>query len=328
MTTEYTLKDPGTWDLIKAEQVPAFVAGEELAELADRDPRIVVLTADLAHANRTSDFAARHPERFFNVGISEHNMVSIAAGMAAAGHLPYVATFASFLGLMCAEQIRTDCAFTHQPVRLLATHSGFTMGFYGTSHHALEDLSILRTMADLVTVCATDSNSLRAILRQSLEIREPMYIRMGRGRDPDVYATVPEDFHIGKAYRLREGKDLTLIATGTEVHPSLKAAEMLAEEGVSARVVDMHTIKPFDAQEVLAAVRETAAIMTVEEHNITGGLGSAVAEVLAEAGAAAKFKRHGIHDEFVMIGPPAALYAHYKLDAAGVAATARAFLDR
>jgi transketolase len=317
------LKDEGTGKGIEARTIPAFVAGEALAELADADPRIVVLTADLARANRTVDFAARHPDRFFNVGVAEQNMVSIAAGMASTGLVPFAATFAAYLALLACEQLRTDCAYTGMPVRLLAHHSGMSLGFYGTSHHALEDVAITRAIADLTVACAADANQLRAILRRSLDWPGPMYIRLGRGRDPEVYSEVPDDLRIGKAARLREGTDLTIITTGSEVRACLDAADRLAQDGVNARVIDMHTIDPLDRDEILAAAEETGAVLTVEEHNIAGGLGSAVAETLAEAGAGVAFRRHGVPDEHVVIGPPAALYDHYRLDAAGVESIAR-----
>jgi transketolase len=317
------LKDARTGKGIAAKSIPAFVAGEALADLADSDPRIVVLTADLAGANRTADFAARHPERFFNVGVAEQNMVSIAAGMASTGLVPFAATFAAYLALLACEQVRTDCAYTGMPVRLLAHHSGMCLGFYGTSHHALEDIAITRAIADLTVVCAADANQLRAILPASLDWPGAMYIRLGRGRDPEVYGEVPADFRIGKAARLREGADLTIIATGAEVRASLDAAESLAADRIHARVVDMHTVDPLDREEILAAAGETSTVLTVEEHNLAGGLGSAVAEVLAEAGAGVAFRRHGVPDEHVVIGPPAALYKHYRLDAAGVESVAR-----
>lgn len=307
--------------------LPAFVLGDELATIADKDPRIVVLTADLANANRTNDFRARHPDRFFNLGIAEKNMMTVAAGMASCGMVAYAATFASFCVILGAEQAKTDCAYTRMKVRLIGHHSGMSMGFYGTSHHALEDLAITRTIADMTIVCATDANHLRAVLRASVDHPGAMYIRLGRGRDPQVYADVPKDFKIGKAATLRKGSDLTIITCGSQVRASLDAAEILAGEGIKTRVVDMHTIKPLDAGAVRKAARETRAIMTVEEHNITGGLGSAVAEVLVDE-ARVPFLRHGIPDEFVPVGPPAALYAHYKLDAAGIAKKARSFLAK
>jgi transketolase len=323
---QQVLKDPKSGRGIAVTSIPAFVAGEELASLADADERIVVLTADLAHANRTIDFAARHPERFFNVGVAEQNMISIAAGMAAAGQMPYAATFAAYVALLGCEQIRTDCAYPGMPVRILGHHSGMSLGFYGTSHHSLEDLSIMRTIAGLTVVCAADANQLRAILRASLDHPLPMYIRLGRGRDPEVYPEVPADFEIGRAVRLTEGTDLALITTGSQVHACLAAAQAMAAGGVRVRVVDMHTISPLDRTEVLAAATETGAVLTVEEHNVTGGLGSALAEVLADAGVGVAFRRHGVPDQHVVLGPPAALYAHYQLDAAGIEVTARQLL--
>lgn len=325
-TGAHALKEKRSGKGIERSSIPAFVAGEELADLADADERIVVLTADLAHANRTVDFADRHPERFFNVGVAEQNMVSIAAGMATTGLIPFAGTFAAYLALLACEQVRTDCAYTGLPVRLLAHHSGMSLGYYGTSHHALEDLAITRAIADLTVVCAADANELRAILRRSLDWPGAMYIRLGRGRDPEVYGDVPDGLQIGRAMRLREGGDITLVATGSVLRAALDAAEALAAEGIEARVLDMHTLDPLDRDEVLRAARETGAIVCVEEHNVTGGLGSAVAETLAEAGVAVAFRRHGVPDEHVVLGPPAALYDHYRLDAAGVAAVARELL--
>src|SRR5215467_1726348 len=237
-------KDERTGKGIEAKTIPAFVAGEVLADLGDSDPRIVVLAADLAHANRTVDFAARHPDRFFNVGVAEQNMVSISAGLASTGLIPFAATFAAYLALLACEQVRTDCAYTGMPVRLLAHHSGMSLGFYGTSHHALEDIAITRAIADLTVVCAADANQLRAILRDCLDWPGAMYIRLGRGRDPEVYSEVPDDFQIGKAIRLRDGADLTIITTGSEVRACLDAADSLAADGVQARVLDMHTVDP------------------------------------------------------------------------------------
>lgn len=324
--TELRLKDEKSVRGTPAKSMPAFVLGEELADLAETDPRIVVATADLANSSRTRDFADRHPDRFLDFGIAERNMITAAAGMASCGLIPYVATFASFSGILAAEAIKTDCAYPKMKVRILGHHSGISMGFYGTSHHATEDLGMMRTIADLTVVCAADANQLRAILRASVEHPGAIYIRLGRGRDAPVYDEVPADFAFGKAATLREGRDLTIIATGSQVHASLAAADRLAAEGIGVRVVDMHTIKPLDADAVRAAARETGAILTVEEHNVVGGLGSAVAEVLVDE-ARVPFRRHGVMDEFSLIGPPAALYAHYRLDADGVTEVARDLLQ-
>lgn len=324
---ETRLKDQRSVRGTPAASMPAFVLGEELADLADSDPRIVVATADLASANRTNDFKARHPDRFFDFGIAEKNMITAAAGMASAGLVPYVATFASFSAILGAEQIRTDCAYPRMPVRIVGHHSGMSMGFYGTSHHSLEDLGMMRAIAELTIVSAADANQLRAILRASVDLPGAMYIRLGRGRDPVVYDEVPADFTIGRAKRLREGGDLTIVTMGSEVRACLDAAETLSRDGIEIRVVDMHTLKPLDVQEIKAAAAETGGILTVEEHNVTGGLGTAVAEVLVDC-ERVPFRRHGVPDRFVEVGPPAALYAHYKLDAAGVAAVAREMIGK
>lgn len=304
---------------ISARSVPAFVAGEELANLADADPRIVVMTADLASANRLIDFQRRHPDRFFNMGIAEKNMISAGAGLASTGLIAFAGTFASFASLLGYEQIRTDCAYPAMAVRILAHHSGMSLGYYGSSHHALEDLAAMRAVADLTVACAADSNQLRAMLRASLELDGALYLRLGRGRDPEVYSTVPNDFEFGRAVTLRDGSDATIIATGSQVHAALGAADALVARGLSVRVVDMHTVKPPDVAAVVAAATETRAVITVEEHNVIGGLGSAVAEVIADHRLAVPFVRHGVNDEYVLVGPPAALYAHYRLDATGVA---------
>jgi len=320
LPSDYAPSDAETWDLggIRA---PAFVAGEELAQLADDDDRIVLLTADLGYSNRTIEFADRHPERFLNIGVAEQNMVSMAAGLATCGKLPYVSTFASFIGLLAIEQLRTDVAYPRQPVRVLAHHAGMALGFYGTSHHALEDVAIVRSVAELPIVSATDEAMLRAILRFSLDHPGPLYIRMGRGRDPLVHAETPE-FALGRSWKLCDGRDLAILATGAEVAPALHAAELLERQQIQARVVDVASVKPIDREAVLAAARECGALLTVEEHYVTGGLGGAVAEVLADAGVAVPFRRHGIEDEYVRVGPPAALYAHYRLDGPGIAEVA------
>ena len=315
---------PDTWDLPTSTRLAPYLNwGQVLAEMGQEHPEIVVLTADLTHANRLYDFGRVHPRRFFNFGIAEKNMVSAAAGMAAAGLLPYVATYASFIGLLCAEQIRTDVCYPGLPVRILAHHAGITMGFYGSSHHATEDLSITRSFADLTVFGTVDANLAEAALRASLSHPGPIYFRLGRGREEPVYAQPPADFAFGRAITVRDGRDAAILTTGLPLSAALEAAELLAaDDGLSVRVVDMHTVKPIDAETVIAAAA-TGVVLTVEEHNIIGGLGSAVAEVLAEAGARCRFRRHGLPDEYALIGPPLALYAHYGLDAAGIARALR-----
>jgi transketolase len=315
---------PDTWDLPTSTHLAPYLNwGQVLAELGREHPEIVVLTADLKHSNRLYDFAQVHPERFFNFGVAEKNMVSAAAGMAAAGLLPYVATYASFIGLLCAEQIRTAVCYPRLPVRILAHHAGITMGFYGSSHHATEDLSIMRSFAGLTVFGTVDPNLAEAALRASVSHPGPIYFRLGRGREKPMYARPPADFAFGRAITVRDGHDAAILTTGLPLSAALEAAEMLAaEDSLSVRVVDVHTVKPIDVEAVLAAAA-TGVVLTVEEHNIIGGLGGTVAEVLAEAGVRCRFRRHGLPDEYALIGPPLALYAHYGLNAAGIARVLR-----
>jgi transketolase len=314
----------GSWHLHTVlDRSPGLRAlADTLADLCDEGHPVVACTADLKYSNGLFRFQERHPERFFQFGISEQNMVSAAAGLATTGHVPYVATFASFLALLCCEQIRTDIAFPGLPVRLIGHHSGFTLGFYGSSHHATEDLAIMRSLAGLAVVAPADGPSLAAALRATVDHPGPVYFRIARGRDPEVYAA-GVDFRLGRAIVHSAGADVTLLATGSTVYPALAAAETLRAEGVAAGVIDMHTIKPLDADAILAAASATRLMITVEEHNVLGGLGGAVAEVLTEAGAGVRLHRHGIRDAYVVIGPPTHLYAHYRLDAAGIAAEVR-----
>ena len=318
---------PNTWDLPTSTRLAPYLNwGQVLAELGNDHPQIVVLTADLKHSNRLYDFARVHPDRFFNFGIAEKNMVSAAAGMAAAGLLPYVATYASFIGLLCAEQIRTDVCYPRLPVRVLAHHAGITMGFYGSSHHATEDLAIMRSFAEMTVFGTVDANLAEAALKASVSHPGPIYFRLGRGRETPVYGQPPADFAFGRAITVRDGRDATILTTGLPLKAALEAADVLeTEDGLSVRVIDVHTVKPIDVEAVLEAAT-TGAVLTVEEHNVIGGLGSAVAELLAEAGARCKFRRHGLPDEYALIGPPLALYAHYGLDAAGIARQLRELL--
>jgi transketolase len=319
-TGTYQLKEDESWNLIvSAHLSKEAVAGRVLAGLASQHPEIVVCTADLKYSNRLSDFAEEWPERFYNFGIAEQNMVSASAGMASTGRMPFIGTFAAFIGLLACEHIRTDIAYNNLPVRILAHHSGMTMGYYGTNHHALEDISIIRTMANMTLFCPADSPSIKAGIEASLSWDGPIYFRLGRGREPVVYNDGVSNFKFGKAITFRDGGDLTVITHGLTMAAAVEAVQTLADEGIDCRLIDMHTIKPLDRDVVIKAATETGRIFTVEEHNVTGGVGTAVAEVLAEEGIPCQFKRHGIDDEYVLIGPPAALYAHYNLDGLGIA---------
>lgn len=318
----------GSWHLMQLlEQAPGLLAlGDTLNELTDEGHPIVAATADLKYSNGLVRYQERHPERFFQFGISEQNMVSAASGLATTGLRPYVATFASFLALLCCEQIRTDVAYGGQPVRLIGHHAGITLGFYGTSHHATEDLAIMRSIADLAVVAPADAAQLSAALRATVDHDGPIYFRIGRGRDPQVYEMGAAEFELGRGIEHSVGHDLTIIATGSMVHPSLAAAKVMSDEGHSVGVIDLHTIKPLDEELVLAAAGRSARLMTVEEHNVLGGLGGAVAEVITTHGVGVPLHRHGIRDTFALIGPPTHLYAHYRLDADGIAAEARKLL--
>lgn len=298
---------------------------DALIDLVAAGHPVMAGTADLQYSNGLVRFAERHPDRFVQFGISEQNMVSAAAGIAATGVMPFVATFASFLALLCCEQIRTDVAYSALPVRLVGHHAGIALGFYGTSHHATEDLAIMRSMADLTVVAPADGAQLAAAIKASADWPQPIYFRIARGQDPVVYDTVP-DFAFGRAITHGEGSDLTIIACGTMVHPSLQAAAALRADGVSVGVIDMHTIKPLDRDVVERAARTSRALMTVEEHNVLGGLGGAVAEVLSGLGGAPRLLRHGIPDAYSLIAPPTHLYRHYKLDAGGIEGVARTAL--
>lgn len=295
-----------------------------LEEIAAGMP-IVAGTADLQYSNGLSKFARLAPERFVQFGISEQNMVSAAAGIAACGQTPYVATFASFLALLCCEQIRMDVAYSKLPVRLVGHHAGISLGFYGTSHHATEDLAIMRSIAGLTVIAPSDGNQLRSLIRAARDWPEPIYFRIGRGRDPEIYATPPA-VQIGKGIERCTGGDLTIIATGSTVHAADQAAQALADAGHSVGLIDMHTVKPIDADLIRDVASRTRQILTVEEHNVLGGLGGAVAEVLADLGGSVKLTRHGIMDEYSLIAPPTHLYQHYKLDAEGIETIARGLL--
>lgn len=301
------------------------VLADTLIELADEGHPIAAGTADLQHSNGLVKFNDAYPGRFVQFGISEQNMVSAAAGIATTGMIPYIATFASFIGLLTCEQIRMDVAYCAQPVRLIGHHTGISMGFYGTSHHATEDISTMRAIADLAVVSPADGAQLRQLIRHSATYPDPIYFRIGRGHDPVVYAD-DEPFELGKAKVHGIGDDITIIACGMAVYGAKQAVEALNAAGHSAGLIDMHTIKPLDEAAVLKAVRRSKVILTVEEHNILGGLGSAVAEVMAENPGKATLKRHGIMDEYALISPPMRLYQHYKLDGPGIEEVARGLI--
>ncbi|KGF69069.1 transketolase [Hoeflea sp. BAL378] len=297
-----------------------------LIHLVKAGHNVMAGSADLQYSNGLNRFAEAYPDRYVGFGISEQNMVSAAAGIASCGVIPFIATFASFLALLACEQVRMDIAYCAQPVRMIGHHTGISLGFYGTSHHATEDIAIMRSIADLTVVSPADGAQLEAAIRASATHDRPIYFRIGRGRDIPVYASGVA-FEFGKACVHSVGEELTLIACGMAVHGALEAARAMNAAGRSVGVIDMASIKPIDRDAILAAAALSKRMMTIEEHNVLGGLGSAVAEVLTEEGAGVKLKRHGIYDEYSLIAPPTHLYAHYKLDAAGIQSVAEQFLN-
>lgn len=296
-----------------------------LMELVRNGHPVVAGSADLQYSNGLNRFASEYPDRYYPFGISEQNMVTAAAGMASCGLVPWVATFASFLGLLCCEQIRMDIAYSALPVRLVGHHTGISLGFYGTSHHATEDIGTMRSIADLSIVSPADGAQLEAAIRASADYDRPIYFRIGRGRDPVVYSS-DTTFQFGKAIIHSIGEELTIFACGITVHGALEAARELNAMGHSVGVIDMASIKPLDRDAILEAAARSKKLMTVEEHNVLGGLGAAVAEVLCDEGVGKKLRRHGIYDEYSLIAPPTHLYAHYQLDGPGIRDVAREFL--
>lgn len=322
-------KSPNSWHYrgLNARNPGLDHLSNGIIDLARAGHDVVAGSADLQYSNGLNRFAEIYPDRYISFGISEQNMVSVAAGIATTGVVPFIATFASFMGLLACEQIRMDIAYSAQPVRLIGHHTGISMGFYGTSHHATEDIGTMRSIADLTVVSPSDGAQLEAAIRASADWDQPIYFRIGRGRDPVVYdgGTV---FEFGKAHLHGLGEDLTIIACGITVHAALEAAAAMRAEGRSVGVIDMASIKPIDRDAILAAAdhSKTGKLMTVEEHNVLGGLGAAVAEVLTDAGKGIRLKRHGILDEYSLIAPPNHLYAHYKLDGPGIREVAETFL--
>ncbi len=327
------LLDPRSFDHVGRDAgASSLISGEVLAEIARTDPRIVVGTADIQFVTHLAEFRLEHPERLFQFGISERTMVGAAAGMASAGLVPYVSTFAAFLGILGYENIRTDCAYPNLPVRLLATHTGISMGFFGSSHHATEDISALRAVANLTILSPSDGPSYAALLRSTVDREGPIYFRLGRGRDRDLHD--PADLiglEPGQPIGLRtQGRKVVVLATGSMVAPALDAVDQVnAEAGDDvASVYDVYSLKPFDIQSVVDTFDDDTVVLTVEEHNVLGGLGSMTQEFLAERGISNRVHKHGLQDEYVIVGPPAHLYTYYGLDHAGIAEVVGRLVDR
>jgi len=295
--------------------------GEALAEIGAENERIIVFDADLAGSTKTSVFAKKFPERFFDCGIAEANMMSIAAGTAASGLIPFASTFAMFAAGRAFEQIRNSIGYPHLNVKIVATHAGLSVGEDGASHQCNEDIATMRVIPGMTIICPADDVETKAAVRAAADCEGPVYLRFGRMAVPAIHDPDNYMFSIGKGILIREGKDVTIIAVGLMVSRALQAAELLEKQEISARVLDFHTIKPIDRELVVKAVRETGAIVTAEEHSIIGGLGSAVSEVVTETAPAPVIKV-GVPDVFGESGPGGEILEKYGLTAKHIAAAA------
>jgi len=294
---------------------PRNAYGEALVQLGKEYPDLVVLDADLSKSTKTILFAKEYPDRFFEMGIAEANMITTAAGLSSCGKLPFVSTFAVFATGRVYDQIRIDVAYSMANVKIFATHGGISVGKDGASHQMIEDLALMRVLPNMMVFAPSDYTQTGKIVELMAKEEGPMYARVGRANAPILYDDdYIEHLEIGKGLIVEDGSDVTLIATGTMVDQAIEAKKLLHKKNISARVIDMHTIKPLDEKLVLKCARETGAIITAEEHSIIGGLGSAVAEIIAENDVSVKFLRMGIKDTFCESGNPDELLEKYKLN--------------
>lgn len=302
--------------------------GRTLAQLGAENDKIVVLDADLAESTKTCMFQEKFPERHFDCGIAEANMVSIAAGMAVAGMIPFVSSFAMFATGRAYEQIRNSVGYPHLNVKICASHAGISVGEDGATHQCVEDIALMRGIPGMVVVNPADDTEACQAVRALAEYYGPAYLRLGRLAVPVVNDPESYHFELGRAVTLRDGKDATVIATGLMVARALEAAEQLAQEGVQVRVVNMHTIKPLDVQAVVNAANETGCIVTAEEHSVIGGLYSAVCEAMVGEGVSCPVAPVAIMDAFGQSGPANALLEYYGLTASAIAQKVRDCLAR
>jgi transketolase len=301
--------------------------GSELKALGAENPNIVVLDADLSGSTKTGMFAKEFPERFVNCGIAEANMACIAAGMATTGKIPFMSSFAMFAAGRCYEQIRNSIGYPHLNVKIGATHAGVTVGEDGASHQCIEDIALMRAIPGMVVMNPSDDVEARACIRAAVEHDGPVYMRFGRSAVPVINDYPEYKFEIGKGTVVKEGKDVTIIATGVCVDSAVKAAALLAEDGIDAEIINICTIKPLDNELIAASAKKTGKIVTVEEHSIIGGLGSAVCEALADS-VPTPVKRIGVQDVFGQSGTADQLMAFYGLDGQGVYKTTKEFLGK
>ena len=299
--------------------------GNALVELGQEHDNLIVLDADLAAATKTSIFKKAFPDRHIDCGIAESNMVSIAAGLALTGKVPFCSSFAMFAAGRAFEQVRNSVGYPHLNVKIGATHAGISVGEDGASHQCNEDIALMRSIPGMTIINPSDDVEARAAVKAAYEMEGPVYLRFGRLAIPVFNDNPDYKFEIGKGVVLKEGTDVTIFATGLEVNESLEAAKLLEEQGISAQIVNIHTIKPIDAELIVKCAAKTGKVVTVEEHSIIGGLGGAVAEVLSEQ-CPTKMLRIGMNDTFGESGPAVKLLEKYELDAKGIAKNVAAFV--
>ena len=300
--------------------------GRKLTELGEKYD-FYVLDADLSGSTQTAVFAKKYPERFFNCGIAEGNMISVAAGIAASGVPAFASSFAMFACGRAFEQIRNSVAYPKLPVKICASHAGITVGEDGATHQFCEDMAIMRALPNMTVVCPADSASTEALLEEIVNFDGPVYMRLGRYAVPQFYEKGEREFKLGKGIVLADGKDVAIVATGIMVAAAMEAREILASEGIDAAVIDIHTIKPLDEELIKEYAEKTGNIVTSEEHSVVGGLGDAVISALAET-ACAKVVKHGIDDVFGTSAPAGVLLEHYKLNAAGIVEKVKKVLNK
>ncbi len=294
---------------------PRNAYGDTLVALGKKHKNLVVLDADLSKSTKTFKFAEKYPKRFFEMGIAEANMISTAAGLASCEKIPFVSTFAVFATGRVYDQIRMDVAYSRANVKIFATHGGISVGKDGASHQMIEDVALMRALPNMRVFSPSDATMTSKIVSLMAENVGPMYARVGRANAPLIYSKKDvETVEIGKGMIVEDGSDITFICTGTMVEPALEARKELSKDGIKARVVDMHTIKPIDIDLIKKCTKDTNGIITAEEHSVIGGLGAAVAETIAEKGLKTKFYRMGIRDIFCESGDPADLLEKYKLN--------------
>ena len=301
--------------------------GNALAECGNDFPELVVLDADLAGATKTGVFKKAFPERHIDCGIAECNMTGIAAGLATCGKIPYISSFAMFAAGRNFEQVRNSIGYPHLNVKIGATHAGITVGEDGATHQCNEDVALMRTIPGMTVIVPSDDIEAKAAVRASLEYVGPVYCRFGRAAVPVINDNPDYKFEIGKGVLLKEGKDVTIVASGITVASTLEAAEKLAADGIDAEVINIHTIKPLDEELIIKSAKKTGKVVTAEEHSVIGGLGSAVCDCLSAVAPTPVYKI-GINDKFGESGPAGALVAKYGLDGEGIYKSVKGFVEK